>query len=265
MADTYAVSIPSKPAGLIPVAKTKTYKARDGSVGQKLRLDVTDWGINEIREALVGITGQEMQQQINLGNPPAFADVDGVRGRGIAFAQRRTRVSFGMRLKVQALNDLKAALKQAIQASTQKRTGTLSDMSNWHYRYVRNGRSTPLPLAGASGIAMGPNDFITLTPTGVVNRSRGQAYATAANMRVAGGGKLSFRRSARSKVSRKNQSIGYLALAARAAGATAAFGGFNVLAGFTTRYHLPGEVTRIGGVRTGYIKISPKTGKRSGA
>ena len=262
MAEQFAtVVVPNGPVGLLPIAKDQTYQAKDGRVAQKLAYDVTGYTMNEIRKFLVAITSEQMAEQISIDNPPAFADVDGVRGKGIAYAERKVVVSFGMRLKMQALIDLKAALKTAIERSTAVRTGTLSDMNNWDYRYVRNGHVQALPLTGASGIPMGPQDFIVLVPKSVRNK-KGQAYATAANMRVAGSGKLSFKRSARSRPKRGDQSIGYLALTARSAKASAAFGGFNVTANFTTAYHVAGEVTRAGGVRTGYLKISPKTGRR---
>lgn len=262
MADEYAkVEVPSGPQGLLPIATNKIYKARDGNVAQKLAYDVSGYGLNEVRKFLVAITGNEIEAQIALDNPPAFADVDGVRGKGIAYAERRVTVSFGMRLKMQALIDLKAALKSAIERSTTTTTGTLSDMGNWEYRYVRNGHVQPLPVAGSSGIPMGPQDFIILAPKQVFNK-KGQNYATAANMRVAGSGKLTFRRSQRSRPKTRDQSIGYLALTARSAKVSSAFGGFSVTANFTTRYHMAGEVTRLGGVRTGYLKIRPKTGRR---
>jgi len=263
----YAVTIPDGPSALLPVVASKTIRARDGNVGEKLKLDVTGWGINQIRELLVAITGNEMQAQINIQNPPAFAEVDGMRGRGIANAQKKVTVSFGMRLKVQALNELKRALMAAIGHSTRRDSGRLSNPANWEFRYVRNGRATALPLSGASGIPMGQNDFITLMPKGVVN-GEGTAYATAVNKRVTGSGKLSFRRTAKGKVRKHDQGIGFLALAARAAGASQLFSGFNVLSGFTEKYALPGEVVNRRGpvshgpFRTGYIKISPKTGKR---
>lgn len=254
------VEVPSGPVGLLPIAVDKIYRARDGNVSQKLAYDVSGYGLNEVRKFLVAITGNEIEAQINLDNPPAFADVDGVRGKGIAYAERRVTVSFGVRLKMQALIDLKAALKTAINRSTVARTGTLSDMANWEYSYVRNGHVQPLPLTGASGIPMGPQDFIVLMPKRVLNK-KGQNYATAANMRVAGSGKLSFRRSAKGTPKKGDQSIGYLALTARSAKVSSAFGGFSVTANFTTRYHVAGEVTRVGGVRTGYLKIRPKTGR----
>jgi len=265
MAD-YAVSIPQQPTDLLPIQQQRTYKAQDGSVGEKFKLDVTGYGINEIRRFLVAITGQEMQAQIDIQNPPAFADVDGIRGRGIASAQRKVVVSFGNRLKMQALTALKTGLKRAIDASTQARSGKLGDMSNWQWRYVRNGRVQPLPIGGASGIPMGPDDVIYLMPVGVTGQG-GQAYATAVNMRVSGAGKLSFRRTAKGKVATRNQGIGYLALAARAAAASPLFGGFNVLSGFTVRHAVAGEVVNRRGKsrgpsRTGFIKISPKRGGR---
>jgi hypothetical protein len=257
-----AVPIPvSGPAGLLPIAKQKTYTSRDGNVAEKIRLDVTGFTLNSIRELLVSIAVEEMQNQIRMDNPPAFAEVDGTRGKGIAHAQRRLTISFGTRLKVAALAALKAGLMAAISKSTEARSGRLSSPANWEYRYVRSGRVEPLPMGGASGIPMGPNDVIFLMPAGVVN-NKGEAYATAVNMRVAGGGKLSFRRSANGRVARKNQSIGFLALAARSAKASAAFAGFNVIAGFTSKHAVRGEVVKIGGVRTGYIKISPKLGRK---
>lgn len=262
MSSEETVIVPSAPQGLLPIPTTRVYRAKDGRVSEKLRYDITGYGLNEVRKFMVAIVTDNIGEQNSIENPPAFAEVDGVRGKGIAFAQRRVTVSFGMRLKVAALNSLQTALRTAIDTSTEAKTGTLSSMANWQFRYVRNGSVTPLPLGGASGIPMGPNDFIILAPVGVINQ-KGQNYGTAVNMRVAGSGKLSFRRSARGRVSRKNQSLGFLALAARAAGSSSAFDGFNVTAKFTTRYHQPGEVVHIGGgPRTGYLKISPKTGRR---
>lgn len=255
------VPLPPGPAGLLPIVTSKTIKAKDGSVSQKLRLDVEGFTLNQIRDILVSIATEEIAAQIRIDNPPAFANVDGVRGRGIAQVQRRMTVSFGNRLKMSALATLKNTLKAAIDQSTERITGRLADMSNWQFRYVRNGALQALPLSGASGIPMGPNDFIVLMPTGVRD-NKGRAYATAVNMRVAGAGKLSFKRSAKGRVSRRNQAIGYLALASRVAATSQEFAGFNVLSGFTSKHPVAGEVLRQFGVRTGFIKISAKRGKR---
>ena len=248
--------IASQPTALIPITKRKTYKTKDGPVADKLRLDVEGFGVNEIRKFMVQIAGDETTEQIDIDNPPAFTNVDGVRGRSVAQVKRRLTISYGKRLTGEALAVLQRGLARAIQGSTTTQSGRLSNMGNWIYR--RNGR--PLGLIGASGIQMGPRDFITLSPDGVVNE-KGQAYATAANMRVAGSGKLSFKRSAKGRTTRKNQSIGFLALASRAAQASTFFAGFTVTVGFTTKHAVRGEVTRLGGVRTGYIVIRPKTGK----
>jgi hypothetical protein len=119
------------------------------------------------------------------------------------------------------------------------------------------------PLTGVSGIPMGPNDFISLFPTGVID-AEGDAYATAVNMRVAGSGRLNFRRSKRSKVAPRNQSLGFMALAVRVARTSPMFAGFNVSVGFTTRNALPGEVVGKAGKgsrRTAFIKITAKAGR----
>lgn len=245
--------------GLSNVPKVKTYRAQDGSVSEKLKYDVIGFGTDEIRQFMVKITAEETAAQIRLDNPPAFVNVDGVRGREVSSARRTTMVSFGMRLKVQALNALKAGLSAAIQHSTTTRTGMLSNMANWKWLYVREGRGQGLPVTGSSGIPMGPRDFIVLSPVNVRNK-KDENYATAANMRVAGTGKLTFRRSAVGKPTKKNQSIGYLALAARAANASPMFDGFNVTAGFTARHALPKEVLRRFGVRSGFIMIRPMVG-----
>lgn len=256
---TSQVAMPTTIANPISVAARKTYQARDGSMVDKMRIDVNGWGVNQVREFMRIITVGEMDQQMMLGNPPEFSNVDGVMGRGIAYAQRRITVSFGTRLKMQALNALKAGLGAAIAHSTKRVTGTLGNMANWTFRYVRDGRVQDLPISGSAGIPMGPRDFIVLMPTRVID-GRGRAYATAANMRVAHGGKLSFRKSATSRVTKANQSIGFLALASRAAQASAAFSGFTVTAGFSIKHAVRGEVVKLGGVRTGYIKIRAKTG-----
>lgn len=248
------------PAGLLPIPTSRVIRAKEGRIAEKLRYDVEGYGLNEVRKLLIEIAGEETAQQIRLDNPPAFTNVDGTRGRSIAFAKRRVTVSFGIRLKVAALTELKRVLKMAIEGATVKRTGRLADMSNWVYSYVRNGRREAMPLGGASGIPMGPRDFIVLMPRGVVN-GKGQAYATAANMRVAGTGRLNFKRSARGRVSRKNQSIGFLAMAARVAQSSPMFDGFTVNSGFSARHAITGEVLRRFGVRTGFISVRPKTGR----
>lgn len=262
MADPHVPPVGVPPSRLIPVPKVKTYTARDGKVAERIALDVANFTVNEVRAYMVRIAEVETAQQIRIDNPPAFVNVDNVRGKSILDVRRRITINYGTRLKVSALNELKRGLMQAIAASTTRRTGRLANPANWQFRYVRNGRTTALPLGSASGIPMGPTDFIVLVPVGVVN-DKGQAYATAANMRAAGSGRLSFRRSAKQKrIRRADQGIGFLALAARSAQASPAFGGFTVTAGFTTRHALGGEVTRRGGTRTGFIKIRPKLGRR---
>lgn len=248
------------PAGLVPIPTRKEYKARDGTVADKLRYDVLGFGENEVRKFMIELAGDETAQQIAIDNPPAFVNTDNIRGRSIAFARRRITVSFGVRLQMAALAVVTRALKGAIEKSTNKHTGKLADMANWQWRYVRDGRAQPLPVGGASGIPMGPRDFLVLVPRGVIN-ARGQAYATAANMRVAGGGRLSFRRTANGRVAKKNQAIGFLALASRVAQTSPLFQGFTVNAGFSIKHALPNEVVRLGGVRTGFIKIRPKVGR----
>ena len=247
-----------EPDGLIPLPTSRSYNARDGNVAEKLRYDVTALGVNEIRSFMVAIAGGETAQQIELGNPPAFVNVDGSRGTSVTQAQRRITITYGVRLAVEALNLLKAGLVAAIAASTNARTGTLANPANWHY--TLNGR--PLPLTGASGIPMGPKDVIVLMPTDVVGVGN-KAYATAANMRVAGSGRLSFRRSNKpnAKVRKRDQSIGFLALAARSAQASQLFSGFRVSAGMTVKHAIPGEVTRIGGAHSGFIMIRPNVGR----
>jgi hypothetical protein len=250
----------TKPQGLYNVPPTKTYKASDGNVAEKLRYDVMGYTIDAVRELMVYIAEDETEQQMSIDNPPAFVNVDNVRGKSVLDAQKTITITFGTRLQLAALNQLRAALAKAIGASTTTRTGKLANEANWVFRYVRDGRVQPLPLAGGSGIPMGPKDFIVLMPAGVIN-DKNQAYATAVNMRVAGSGKLTFRRSKKGRETRKNQSIGFLALAARAANASPGFQGFHVTAGFTVRHAIPGEVTRIAGPRSGFIKIRPATGR----
>jgi hypothetical protein len=256
------VTVPqhATPSGLIPIAKQKTYQASDGTVSQKMALDVMGFSENEVRKLMIEIAGDETAEQIRIGNPPAFTNVDGTRGRSVVSAKKRVTISYGVRLKVEALNMLKRALMTAIAGATTARSGNLSNPANWDFHYVRNGHRADLPLSGSSGIPMGPRDFIVLMPNNVRN-DRSQAYATAANMRVAGTGKLSFRRTVKGRVARKNQRIGFLALASRAAQTSPLFAGFALSAGFTIRHALRGEVTKLGGVRSGFIRIRPKIGR----
>lgn len=258
MADDSAPRIPApgdKPAGLLPLPKVRVYKTKDGHVREKFAQDVSALAVNEVRALMVQIAGAECAEQIRIDNPPAFTNVDGVRGKDILQVRRRLTVSFGVRLKVAALDDLKRALVAAINASTTRRSGRLSDPNNWQFHYVRNGQRARLPLGGASGIPMGPRDVIFLMPARV-------PYASAQNMRVAGSHRLSFRRSEKQKRIRKaDQSLGFVALAARAANTLPAFAGFHVTSGHTARYAVPGEVRHRFGVLSPFIKITPATGR----
>jgi hypothetical protein len=104
MAENLVPAVGAKPTGLLPVPTTRTYRAKDGGVAEKLAYDVSAFGMNEVRALAVLIIEEESAQQIRIGNPPAFVNVDGLRGKSILSFRRKATVSFGARLKVAAMN-----------------------------------------------------------------------------------------------------------------------------------------------------------------
>jgi len=239
----------------VPVLKRRIVTADGtGHASKILTDDISNWARDQLIILLRKDAVNTVADQIRLDNPPAFASVDRTRGKPITQAVRRVEITFGSALKVAALNILVAELRRAIEASTTRRTGKLSDMSNWQWVYLRNGQRAAFPQSRDGGIPMGPRDAVILRPK--------LDYATIANMRIVHGGKgltLKRTRQRSERATRHNQGLGFLAYAARRARRHSAFRGFNVLVKFT-QHKVPGEISTRQG--TGTIVITPQLGKR---
>lgn len=234
------------------VAKRKVY-VLDGSnsslMVDSFRIDVTNVGKEDIRSMLIDIIGNETATQINLGNPPSITFVDDSKSKPVSAVNKKIIVLFGTQLPVSALKIIERLLISNIQNSTDSVTGALSDINNWEWRHIRNGRQ--IPITGPT-ISFGPRDFIVLRPK--------LAYASAVNKRVASGSRamdyhaLNTRKGR--KTAKRNQKLGFMAMTARQTRGFAEFVPFSVTVGMTSAFKVPGEVRKIGG--TAYLLIAPR-------
>ena len=213
---------------------------------QTFGVDISKLGLQDIRSMLVDIIARDTAIERRAGNEPTIVDVDGSKSKPIAAVNKRITVLFGTSMPVVALERLKAALIQNIQASTTANTGKLSSPSSWEFTHIRAGRKIPL----GANINFGPRDFVILKPK--------VSYATAANKRVAAGSRsLEFKapNARKGKTAKRNQRLGFMAMTARQARHMIEFLQFSVTVGFTRAYKIPGEVSKQG---TAYLIISPR-------
>jgi len=246
--------------GVVPVETRKVITPKgSGTVREELTKDVNDWARSDIILLFRKDAADTVAQQIKLGNPPTVAVIDKTKGKPITEAVRTIDITFGDALKPKALAVVESELRKAIEKSTKPKSGRLAQMKNWEWVHVRNGQGSGLSLMGGSGIQLGPRDFLALKPVNV-------PHATVANRRVSGGslsiGGGKRKDGTRAPIAKKNQGLGFLAYAARRAARHPLLKAFRVRVVFTQAYKVPGELSKLQG--TGYVMITPETGKRRG-
>lgn len=244
--------------GIIATPKFKVLLYGEGGMHQtdQLTVDVTNFTRNQVIGLLRTIATTEIQAQERIGNPPDIIIADNQRGKSASTAVRRIEATFGLRLLPAALAVMEDILRKCIAKATQRRTGTLMNMGNWRWVYVRDGKGQAVPIGNRAGIPLAATDALVLRPERV-------PYSTVANIAVATQrrSRAVEKRIARGKGDpRRARGIGFLADATRTARRHPVFAGFNVAVRFTG-HAVPGERWRR--KLTGTILITPKTGRRA--
>ena len=232
---------------MIAVARRRVFNVSSGgsAVTESLRIDVTNVSKSDIQSMMISIVAEETANQSKMGNPPSITEVDGSKSKPVSQVYKKVTVLFGVQLARSALKQVERLLSENISATTSAKTGALSDMSNWEWRHIRNGRTIPL----AESINFGPRDFLVLRPK--------LGYASAVNKRVAyGSNSLTYNPANAKRVAKRNQKLGYMAATARQARQVSELVPFSVSVVMTTAFKVPGELRKIGG--TAYLIIAPR-------
>lgn len=214
-----------------------------------LTVDMEAFGLNDIHHMIIGLVDQDVGVEVRAGNEPTQVIIDNSYGKQLANVERKAEVLFAESLDVSALNDLLGVLIANIKKSTNTRTGQLSSPTNWRFYLVRNGVAQRMPESGK--VILKQRDNIILMPR--------LYYASSANMRVAGtANSFDYKpdnAKPGSKVAKRNQGLGFMAMTARQARGMAAFINYAVTVGNTKRFAVPGERRRYGTV---FLMIKPR-------
>lgn len=234
----------------IPVVpKTSTLDAKKGL--ERLVVDMTNFTDMSISNVVEAIVRQEVEQQIKIDNAPIGYILDGVAGLTPTNITadlhnkkvRRVIIRFesGYYLNPKVLDAVYNALMVNIVASTGMRS------SGWSWRLIVDG--SPKTIASAitkKGILMAPGDFVVLMPVG-------EPWSTLTNMWVKRQWKFSSRMTKKGRASMKGRALGYLGYTAQQMRGHPLLRGWRLNAGFTKRYQVPGEQSRVQG--SGYLRI----------
>lgn len=215
-------------------------------------LDVYAFGVNDIHDMIVRLTERDTKEQIDAGNAPTSLIVDGSKNKPLNTVEKKATVLFAEAIPIAVLMGLKSTLISNIRSSTTARTGALSSANNWEFRLIRNGKSVPMP---SGSVILQQRDYIVLMPR--------LGYASAVNMRVAGGSKsFNYRptnasgKSSPAKVAKRNQKLGFMAMTARMARTLPGFAQLSVIVLNTKRFAVPGERRRYG---TAFLRVSQRS------
>lgn len=233
------------------VPKRKVINLAGGGMtaSETLRMDMEATSKADVHAMILQIVGQETTAQSKLGNPPSITEVDGSKSKPVSSVNKKVVVLFGVQLAAEALRQVESALMTAIASSTNEITGALRNPANWEWRHIRNGKN--VPISRSAPISFGPRDFLVLRPSSRI------PYASAANKRVASGSRsLNYNPGKSKRVAKRNQNLGFMAMAARMARQIPDMVPFSVTAGMTTAFQVQGEVRKIGG--TAYLLIAPR-------
>jgi len=155
------------------------------SGGEKIRgntvsFALTDYTRDHLHSEIDRITTEIVHFQLKNGNEPSVIFVDDSRFKPISEVTRKTLVLFGVELAQAVIRAVERALIQAIEISTNKRTGNLADINNWEWWYF-SGKQPGRVVNPADIPSFGLDDVLILRPKPIIK------YATVANQAVAGG------------------------------------------------------------------------------
>jgi hypothetical protein len=230
---------------------------------ERITENVTGFTLAQVQEALRRIAVEVSDEQTKLGNPPSTIQVDNSSFKTINQAERRIVVTFGTTLVKGILVQIETILRHAIDLSTTARSGRLHDIAqSWEWVYVPGFNSDKTK----AGVITNPEQITSFGFTDRLILRPKLAYATAVNMRVAGGstGALNIKtrgkrgnKGAANFQSRRLQNMGFLGYTAETLRRNPQVRNlYSVYVAFSKRFTAPGEVSKKQG--TGVLIIRPK-------
>ena len=204
----------------------------------------------DLHSMLVGITREDSKQQLDAGNPPQLVVVDDATNKPVENVVAKVVVLFGTVLARAAMRMVEIELESNIRSSTTKHTGRLSNLSaNWEWRFIPKGGAARTVTSANPPASFGLGDKLVLVPVQV-------PYASAANRKVARGGRLTVAAKGRARASKSTQNIGFMAATTHAVKRRSEFAQFRVMVEHTLAHAVAGELRHIGG--TAVITIRPR-------
>lgn len=165
-----------------------------------------------VHEVLRQVSAEQIIIQHREGNQNPRVVVDGSDHKPVRQAERKVVILFPAAAMKVALGIVRAALRQAIMAMTQRRTGRLED--DWIFIHVmRDDNGNPIrsqTIPANADLAMGLHDFVVLRPVGDAAR-----YAAFTNMRVAHSSHTVRGSGGQQKAARRPKMQGFMAMAVR--------------------------------------------------
>jgi hypothetical protein len=252
------------------IPRSKVVDLGGGQAGLRvtLRQEINAQSLEDVRTILRETTLRDTQQQINIGNPPQLAEVDGLSGKQVTQAEKRTVVIFGATLAAAAMRLVESALANAIARTTTARSGALSDITgHWQWQLVTKGGSRRVTSANPPA-ALAISDRLILMPQGVpyttnVNQAVDHKLVRN-NQSISRAGTLVRRRKVKAKGKGPDGPGGFLEAAAASLKSRSDFKQFLVYVAFTKRHKVPGEKSQRYGSPMIVIRPRLLAGRRKG-
>jgi hypothetical protein len=238
------------PPPVIPRFRTVTLGG-ETFLRETLVKEIRTQSLADVRSMIRGITFEETNQQLRIGNPPTLLEVDARTGKRVEDVDKRTVVLYGVMLAASAMREVEMELAGAIARSTTMRSGQLGNVGgNWQWLYIPKGGAPRPTTPGNAPPFFGAGDRLVLVPKDI-------GYATLTNRNVARGGRLVAPIGRKGRPAKSKQNRGYFFWAAEGVRKRIAFKQFHVRVVFSKAHMVAGELmTRTSG--TGMIVISPR-------
>ena len=196
----------------LAIPKSRTINIGGGAIsGTRITKEMQVQSEADLHSMLVGITREDTQQQIGLGNPPQIAEVDDRTGKPVDQAERKVVVLFGNVLARSAMCAWsRPSCAKAISRSTTTRTGRLMNIgASWEWRYIPKGGTARVVTSANPPTTLAAGDKIVLVPVNV-------PYATAVNRSVLGRAGMKGRTRSGGSNMKATRESGFLAATTRA-------------------------------------------------
>lgn len=204
------------------IPKRKTVKLGEGATLDKdtfsFHVDLEKQSLADVRGWMQHLVISDTAQQMSMGNPPQVTTVDDKTDKKLKDINRKATVIFGTVLVKEAMLMIVRELQRAIARAGMIDTGTLINMQNWQWVFIRRGKSPQNISSGAELPSFTQGDMLVLSPDHV-------PHASWANMLA----------------KRADGSKGFMAQATAAVRKLPVFKQFSVRAVFTSAHSVAGE------------------------